>query len=59
MQSEVYEYFLNNHKDILICEDDKEAFKCSQATKFAGYESFLSFFLRHHNIFYVHQLDIF
>ncbi|MCR8699329.1 transcription-repair coupling factor [Campylobacter ureolyticus] len=41
MQSEVYEYFLNNHKDILICEDDKEAFKCSQATKFAGYESFI------------------
>lgn len=41
MQSEVYEYFLNNQKDILICEDDKEAFVCSQAVKFAGFESFI------------------
>lgn len=41
MQSEVYEYFLNNQKDILICEDDKEAFVCSQAVKFAGFESFV------------------
>lgn len=40
MQAKVYEYFLKNKKDILICENDKEAIKCSNVLRFLGYEVF-------------------
>ena len=36
MQAEVYEYFLQNQKELLICEDDKEAAACEQVLKFMG-----------------------
>ncbi|NLY03398.1 MAG: DEAD/DEAH box helicase, partial [Campylobacter sp.] len=41
MQAEVYEYFLENNRDILICENDKEAEICSDAAKFAGFDTFI------------------
>lgn len=41
MQDRVYEYFLNNHKDILICENAKEAMICSEVANFIGYETFV------------------
>ena len=40
MQAEVYEYFLQNQKELLICEDDKEAAACEQVLKFMGYATF-------------------
>ena len=40
MQAEVYEYFLQNQKELLICEDEKEAAACEQVLKFMGYAVF-------------------
>ena len=40
MQAEVYEYFLQNQKELLICEDEKEAAACEQVLKFMGYAAF-------------------
>ncbi|PSM52512.1 transcription-repair coupling factor [Campylobacter blaseri] len=41
MQAKVYEYFLKNKKDILICENDKEALTCQDALKFLGFETYV------------------
>ncbi|NLK66212.1 MAG: DEAD/DEAH box helicase [Campylobacteraceae bacterium] len=40
MQARVYEYYKENFKDILICEDNKEAFYASEVLKFMGFEVF-------------------
>lgn len=34
MQDSVFEYFSKNYKQILVCDDDKEAFLCEQTLKF-------------------------
>lgn len=42
MQAKIYEYFsINQSKQILICDDDKEAFLASNAVKFAGKEVYI------------------
>lgn len=42
MQARVYEYFLKqNDKQILVCENDKEAFLCVEVLNFLGYESYV------------------
>lgn len=41
MQSKVYEFFLKNSRDILVCENDKEANICQNVTKFLGFDTFV------------------
>ncbi|MCR4942275.1 MAG: transcription-repair coupling factor [Campylobacter sp.] len=41
MQAKIYEYFLKNTCEVLICQNDKDAFLCSQAADFAGVKSFV------------------
>ena len=40
MQDSVFEYFSKNYKQILVCDDDKEAFLCEQTLKFLGLNTY-------------------
>lgn len=41
MQDKVFEYFSLNSKQILVCDDDKEAFLCGEVTKFLGFNTYI------------------
>lgn len=41
MQAEIYEFFKDNFKEILICEDNKEAFYAGEMLKFMGFDVFV------------------
>lgn len=41
MQAEIFEFFSEKSREILICENDKECLNASQVLKFLGFESFV------------------